>query len=508
MLQTSPRPSGLAARRPRVEVAPPYEYSFGGEAVQLMERAGRRLDPWQADALELLLAVGADGKWACYEYGEIVARQNGKGAILEGRGLAGLLLLGEELIVWSAHEYKTAMEAFRRLKALLLRLGPEVKENLIQIGDIPIKVSNTNGEELFERLDTKQRLKFVARSKGSGRGFSGDVVIIDEAFAYTRHQQEALMPTMNSVENAQIIYTSSPPLDGASGEPLFSLRSRAMAGEESIGWREWGAEGDLDHLEQIDLDDRQLWAATNPALGGRITEKTLATLRRSMSPTGFAREILCIWPVPLLDGGAIDPKKWASLADPESRRVGDITLGVDIAPQRDYAAISVYGKRADGLGHVQVVAYQSGTAWLVGRILELWKALGPIAVGMGRGTYESVKDDLAKGQVDAPKKLALPKDPEKPERGDLAVTTAGEMSAACGQLLDATRDGTCRYIPSQPLDASVAGAKTRQVGDTIAWARKDTTSDTCPVVSVTVARWAYESRAHLVRAAGDSFNIW
>src|SRR5215470_12572171 len=165
---TSPPGSPRGAAKPRVELAPPSTYTLGPEACELAERAGLVPDRWQADAMDLLLACREDGKWACFEYAEILARQNGKGAILEIRVLAGFLLLGEELIMWSAHEYKTAMEAFRRFRTLLRRLGTLVNpnnENLLNVGGILVKISNTNGEESFERLDTGARVKFVARSK-------------------------------------------------------------------------------------------------------------------------------------------------------------------------------------------------------------------------------------------------------------------------------------------------------------------------------------------------------
>ena len=63
----------------------------------------------------------ADGKWAAFETALIVPRQNGKGSILEARELAGLFLFGEQLILHSAHEFKTAQEAFRRV--LAYRMG-------------------------------------------------------------------------------------------------------------------------------------------------------------------------------------------------------------------------------------------------------------------------------------------------------------------------------------------------------------------------------------------------
>lgn len=500
---TSPPESLRGARHPRVEVKPDCDiaYSYGDVACELMSRAGQVMDPWQSDALDLMMSVKPDGQWACFEYAEIVARQNGKGAILEARALTGFLVLGERLIMWSAHEYKTAMEAFRRCRGLLLELGEEISPNLINVDGVMIKVNNTNGEESFERLDTRARIKFIARSKGSGRGFSGDVNIIDETFAYTPIMHDALMPTMNARPNPQIIYTSSPPLDSFSGEVLFGLRERAEAGgDDSLGYRDWGAEGVLDELDSVDLDDQELYAKTNPALGMRITLKTVIRNRRSMNDVGFAREILGIWPRQSKGGGAIDPKQWGDLADENSRRTGDVSIGIDIAPMRDYAAIAVYGLRDDELGHVQLLSYKGGVGWLIERIVELRDALDPIAIGMGRGTYESLKVDLEDVGI------TVPDDPEKPERGQIAFTNGIQMAAACGQIITAVRESTLRHLGEHPLDAAVAAAKTRQTGDTIAWHRLDNTTDISPLVSVTVARWAHITRVDLVTADYDVLN--
>jgi hypothetical protein len=504
-LLTSPPGSLIVSRRlPRVEVRPEYDFTFGPEAVELMRRAGQVLDPWQADGMDLMLAVRA-GKWACFEYCEVCSRQNGKGALLECRALAGLFLLGEELIMWSAHEYKTAMEAFRRMLRLLGRLGHRVSDTLFDIDGVPLKVNNTNGEEGLERLDTGQRLRFLARSKGSGRGFSGDVNLIDETFAYTPEQRDALTPTMNARPNPQIVYTSSPPLDSFSGLPMFELRARAeaiLAGEvdqddvdeldvdDSLGYRDWGAAGDLDQLDRINLADRELWLATNPAMPTRITPKTIARNRRMLGVRGFAREVIGIWPPkPTEGGGAIDPKNWAACADPESKREGDVALAADISPMRDYASIIVYGVREDGLGHGQLIDYRPGTHWIVERLVELIAALDPLAIGMGRGTYASLEPELTAAGI------TQPDDPDEPERGDLAVTNATDMAAATGQMLDATVQRTIRYIPAEPLDAAVAGAKVRAVGDTIAWARKGSDADTSPLAGFSVARWTYVTRA-------------
>jgi hypothetical protein len=537
------------ALKPRVEVAPPYAYSVGDAACELMIRAGMPLDEWQADAVRLLLAYRSDGLYACFEYAEWVPRQNGKGGILEARVLAGFLLLGEPLIMWSAHEYKTAMRAFRRLKALLIGLGRSVTDTLIEIPDgnggvIPVKVNNTHGEEGFERLDQpegkRQEIKFVARSKSSGRGFSGDLVIIDETFAYTLEQQDALMPTMGARQNPQIIYTSTPPLRGDTAEPMYSLRERAeailrasitegeeaameLAAEEGLGYRDWGHGPDvsrldltdpavspwfdLDQLDAIDLDDREIWAATNPALGVRKRVERIAKFRRAMSSLGFGREELGIWPRRIGGkGGSINPLKWNALADPDSKRVGGVVLGVDIATERGHAALSVYGLRGDELGHLQLVDYRPGTLWLADRIAE-WKAtLGDdlLAVAMGRGTYASLKTDLEQ------RGITVPDTPDEPGRGDIVVIAGPDMAAACGHILDDVRNGVIRHVPEPALTAAATGAKAVVRGDSVAWSTRDLDVEKSPVVSASVARRGYAMRAHLIK--DDDYdalaNIW
>ena len=498
-MSTSPPRSLRGATRPRVETHPAYVDTFGREAADLAHAAGLKLDePWQCDALCHLLAVRPDGKWACFEYAEIVSRQNGKGSILEARVLAGMFLLGEQLIMWSAHEYKTAMEAFRRVLALLRRLGKRVTDNLYDVDGIPVKVINTNGEESFERLDTGQRIKFIARSKGSGRGFSGDVNIIDEAYAFTLEQQAALMPTMSARPNPQIIYTSSPPLDGESGDVLFNLRERGeRGGDDSLGWRDWGTSGDLAHLEKINLDDRALWAATNPALGIRITEETISRERRSMGAVEFARERLGIWPVRASAVGVVlDPDRWAALVDEMSRRDGDCALAVDITPMRDYATIAMYAPRADGREHMQMVAYLPRTDWVVSRLVELKAALNPVAIALdAKNGAAALVDDLELAGI------TKPDDPEQPQRGDLLVTNAAEMADAVGQFIDGYRRDPAgyRHLGQEPLDSAVKNARARPIGDAgaIAWGRKLSEVDIGPLVAVTLARYAYLTRINV-----------
>jgi phage terminase large subunit-like protein len=188
------------AVRPRVRSVPEYMSSFGPEACELASAAGLDLDPWQADAVNDVLAEAPDGRWLTFESGLLVPRQNGKGAILEAVELADLFLFGAKLILHTAHEFKTAQEAFRRILFLV--------ENTDSLRKKVSRVRTSHGEEGIELL-SGQRLRFLARSGGSGRGFSADRVIYDEAYELPEETVAASLPTMSARPNPHVIYASS-----------------------------------------------------------------------------------------------------------------------------------------------------------------------------------------------------------------------------------------------------------------------------------------------------------
>ncbi|HEY9414040.1 MAG TPA: hypothetical protein VIQ30_04710 [Pseudonocardia sp.] len=507
MLLTSPPASLRGAAAPRVDTHPAYVDTFGPDAVELMARCGQIMDRWQADALDVMLGIRPDGKWACFEYAEWCPRQNGKGGILEARVMAGLFLLGERLIMWSAHEYKTAMEAFRRVVWLLGQLGERISDTLYEVDGSLVKVNNTNGEEGLERLDTGQRLKFIARSKGSGRGFSGDVNVIDESFAYTSTHQGALMPTMSARPNPQIIYASSPPLTGETGEVMFALRLRGDASaprpkdtpdwsqDDALGYRDWGLGGDLDNLATMDLGDLALAARSNPALGIRISAEHVARESRAMDPVDYARERLGIWPRWTGDGvpkwQVISEAHWLAAHDPGSRLDGRPAFGVYVPPDRSYAAIGISGASILGGRHIEVAGrdgvldYRPGTRWVVARLRELERHKPSVLV----------IDDKA---------LA-----DEAEAAGLTVHRAGpaDMVTGCQLLYDgiAGEDATGRdvvHIGQSELTDAVEGAVKRDVGGSWAWARRDLAVDVTPLAAVSLALFGHSTkRVHRQQAA-------
>lgn len=477
------------AQTPRVAKWPDYVTSAGQEFVDLAESAGLCLDPWQQYVLTHGLGETAGGRWAAFKCSCWVPRQNGKGGVIEALELGWLFLTRERLVLHSAHEYKTAQEAFLRIKELI-QSTPDL-DRRVQ------KYWQANGEQGIEltRDAGGGRLRFVARSRGSGRGFSGDKNVLDEAQELTAQQIAALLPTMSARPDPQVWFFGTPPDDP--GAWCYGLRDDGEAGVPRMAHFDWGA--DLDPTDPADVrraqTDRDLWYACNPALGYRIEEEFVAG-EASSSGLGekFPAERLGVWLPKALGGSSVlDVGRWLELADEGSRRAGAVAFAVDVTPSRDWASIAAFGLREDGLGHAEVIDHRQGTDWLVDRLVQLRDRWQPVAIGLdAKGPAGSLLLDLEKAGI------TRSEDPERPQYGDLVVPSAQDVAAGCGQLADAVKQGTIRHIGQELLEAALRGAKARPLGDAWAWGRRLSTVDISPLVAVTLARWAFLARADLV----------
>lgn len=470
-------PSLVGRQEPVIRSVSPYVSTSGPEAVALAHKAGLVLDPWQQYALRDALGERTDGRWSAFEVALIVARQNGKGGFFEARVLAGLFLLDERLIMYSAHEFKTAQEMFRRIEALID--GTAMMRKRVKA------VSRSKGDEGIE-LTTGQRVRFLARSKNSGRGFSGDCNILDECQNLADDSVDALMPTMSARPNPQLLYGgSAPDKDIAPCDHIARVRRRALAGgDPSLAYLEWSADlcddtCPADCSDHDDPDDPLVWAKTNPALGIRITVEHVARERESMGAKGFARERLSVgnWPVEEADHWSVIPEDvWLALADAESQAVGPIAYGVDGAPGGTHTAIGVAGTREDGLGHSEVIDHRRGTGWVLERAQRLderWNPVGWVIDPRGPVGF------LAKKFEDAGLNVI------RTSAADVAHSTDSLIAATGAQDGD---EPTFRYVPKAVLDTAVAGADTSPLGDGRKWNRKTPLVDISPLVAITLAR--------------------
>jgi phage terminase large subunit-like protein len=280
----------LGDQRPRLQAVPLAVTSEGERTADLAFAAGLELDDWEQWILEQGLGRDKDGQWSAFEKAVIVSRQNGKGAILEALELGALFIddFDVDLILHSAHEFKTASEAFRRVLARIEN-HPAFRRRVRQ-------VYLQRGAESIE-LTNGKRLRFIARSSGSGRGFSADLVILDEAYALGDAAMAALLPTLSARPNPQIWYTSTAGVQTST--QLGAVRARGLRGDDpSLAFFEWSVDE-----KSYDPADPQCWAQANPGLGIRITQEYVAKERAALAPDEFARERLGIGDYPVSGGG-------------------------------------------------------------------------------------------------------------------------------------------------------------------------------------------------------------
>jgi hypothetical protein len=79
----------------------------------------------------------------------------------------------------------------------------------LQLGDqvgAEVKIRRANGEERIECVDTGRWVRFIS-TRGSARGFSPDLLIVEDARLLTDLQRDSLLPTMVARPNPQIVYS-------------------------------------------------------------------------------------------------------------------------------------------------------------------------------------------------------------------------------------------------------------------------------------------------------------
>jgi len=306
--------------------------------------------------------VAADGQWAAFENVIFAPRQNIKTEFLLARILAGRYVFGEELIFYSAHQARTTAKTFQRLRRAI--------EPSPQLGARITRVSNRAGAETIE-LSTGQALECVARSTATGRGFSGDAILLDEAHELDADQLAAILPMLATRRNPQVFYALSPGNEHTTH--LGALRARALARQDPhVCWIEWSmAEGDR-------IDDPAVWAACNPAYPARISmdymQREWAAL--GSDPEKFAQERLgkSNWPADQTGRFAVVSREaWQACEDPGEQAGLPVCFGVAVSRDGRSAAVAAAGTGSAGLPVVEVVDYRpaEGAAWVGPRLGDL-----------------------------------------------------------------------------------------------------------------------------------------
>jgi hypothetical protein len=461
----------LARPKPRVRRAPRSASSDADDAAFLSSGYGLTPDDWQEDVLDDWLGRRADGRWTAATCGLAVPRQNGKNGLIEIRELFGMVALGEKFL-HTAHEVKTARKAFLRISSFF-----ENKRQYPELAALVRDIRKTNGQEAVA-LTNGGSVEFIARSRGSGRGFTVDVLVCDEAQDLTDEELAALLPTISAapLRNPQVILTGTPPdpEKGQQGEVFLRVRADAEANRDRrLAWSDYGApDGTLP-----DVDDRAAWATHNPALGIRLAEAEVVRERALMSPETFARERLGWWGDPsAASSTAFGEGRWQGCLDTSLDPVND-AIGAAVAFDRMHASIGAAGK-IDALVGVGAVDRRDGTGWLVPELLRIQTAHNCLVVVDGGGPTADLIPAMEAAGI------------------SLTIVTTADLKDACAGIFDAVQEKKLLHPGHAELDQAVAAASKRDVGDRWAWARKSSAGDISMLEAVTLAHWGAANAAY------------
>jgi hypothetical protein len=424
-----------------------------------------------------MLSLDADDRWVSSNDGLNVARQNGKGVILQAIEVFCAFELGYRVVMHTAHEFATSQEHQLRLDDFI-QATPDLHARVKDSGGY----KHANGQESIN-LKSGCRIIFKARTTGGGRGYSGDLLVWDEAMVVRDAVVGAQKPMLRASKAAhgpKTIYAGSAVDQEVHeyGVNFARMRKRGIEQADKMTWFEWSAPVEqLSELTDDLLNNRLLWRSANPSIeDGLISEDAMADELASMPTRTAAVELLGIGDWPRTDGLSelvISLEEWDALIDQNSKILGSPCFAFDITPDRSMGTICAAGRRGDKLVHVEVVDRRAGTGWISGRLAELVKTHRPVAV---------VCDATS------------PAGSLLPELADLGVTvdpiTSTDHARACGLLFDLVEQEALRHLGSPELRSALRGATTRPLGDAWAWSRKNSSVDISPLVAATLALWA------------------
>lgn len=390
---------------PTFHHAEEYEKTEGIYASRLAGSYGLPPHKWQQDVLNDWLAVDEDGRLV-HNYCVLeVPRQNGKTGASDPRETWGLVQRGEH-ILHTAQEFQTAKKAFDRLRK---KFGAKKNDPYAEYPELNALVDHytTSAGQMVLDLVNGAHIEFRTRGNNSdmGRGGTFDLVVIDEAQAYTEAQDAALAPLNSAAPHGspQTILMGTPPLiHGDKGRVFYRSILRFFDEPEKGSCISlWGTD------EIGDTSDVSRWYRMNPSLGYQLLEEALRKDAVTMSEDTFAREHLgFIQKKQTAIEYAIPAELWDACRSEELKPEGKTAYGVKfsadgsvvslagaVIPENGPARISLIKCEGTGRGIrwlgdwlneryrkacCVVIDGRNGVDVLVERISDVWKMKGSV----------------------------------------------------------------------------------------------------------------------------------
>lgn len=505
---------------PRIFTPPQRELtrktSHGFAAIEFAEQMlHMKLFPWQEWLLVHGLELNPDGTYRWRVVVVEVARQSGKTMILIVLALWHLYALKSRTVIGTAQDLANAEKVWKEAVALAQadeELAEMIPEDGIYLGH-PKQfqvIHNEDGKEVTSEY------RIAAATRRGGRGFSGDLILMDEL---REHQSwdswAAVTNTMNARPRAQAwAFSNAPDALGVVLRYLRALAHRELGwpdGDEDIQGEilgEISALPEFEDMPEVGFDtgffewsmapglprnDPDGLMHANPSCNHTEVTENCITYRALISglrtsPAHIAEAEICCRETTLGVGGPFLEGSWVATTDetaapsPESK----IAVCVEVSNRREQTYIARAGLMPDGKAVVGVREDRSGTDWVVDYLKENRKSFAAVIIRSGAAS--PVQSLLAEMR-----NVRLP-----------VVEWKGiEIPAAHGQMYDQLRDDQIRHLPHGGLDSAATSAveKILPGGGWYVDYNKSPT-DTAPLLAAIGAVWGLGSLPPTPRVHG------
>lgn len=449
-----------------------YEKTEGIYAAELSASYDLVPHQWQRDLLDDWLAIDDDGR-LIHSYCVLeVPRQNGKTGASDPRETWGLVKRGEQ-ILHTAQEFQTAKKAFDRLRR---KFGTRKNDPFAEFPELNALVDHytTSAGQMVLDLTNGAHIEFRTRGNNSdmGRGGTFDLVVIDEAQAYTEAQDAALAPLNSAAPSGspQTILMGTPPLIvGDKGQVfLRSIRRFYDEPEPMSCISLWGAE------DVGDVFDKSRWYKYNPSLGYQLLEQAIAKDSVTMSPDTFAREHLgFISKTQHSINYAIPEKVWDACMSTDPKPEGKTAYGVKLSGDASEVCLCGAVIPKDGPARVSLIERRPtghGLQWLADWLNARTDRAACVVID-GRNGVDVLVDKIA---------------PYWKAKGSVICPGVKDMIASVGLLTDSLNDRTVTWFKGQTaLRESAVTSTKRKLGG--GWAFGGENS--IPIEAAALALW-------------------
>lgn len=503
---------------PRRELTP--ETTHGFAAIAFAEQVlGVQLFPWQKWLLVHALELD-DTDPGRYRYRFVVvevARQNGKTMLMLILALWHIYALDSGMVIATAQDLANAERAWG--EAVEWAQADEELSELIEKINL--------GHPKFMKLVTGCQYRVAAASRKGGRGFSGDLILLDEL---REHQSwdswSAVTNTMNARPRAQAWAFSN--AGDALSVVLRYLRAQA---HRELGWPDGDADADI--LEELDEEmaeyladtadeqvlgwfewsadpesrrtDRTAWAQANPSMNHTdivencVTERAIAAALRTNPPHQFEIEVLCRW-LSMAEAGPFPEGSWRETVDNAAVPAADTPrfLGLAMSWNRGRVYVARAARDDDGHPVVGIAADRAGTDWVIPWLIEHRDTYSGIVIQSNGAPETSLIDDIGQALLadGAPANLPI-------------ISWAGpDLGSATGIMFDRLDKRRLRHLAHPGLDAAATSAAVKILSQG-AWVidLAASPSDAAPLKAAIGAVWATETAAPTRRSAYEKEDL-